>query len=116
MDRQTVKQLWNYAMCVSHNFWGFHHNQNSFLLGPIQPSSPTTKELHVRVRIPFYMAMLFKESNTYFRKRMLQTEEDRQFKSKKHLKIWRLNLFMELLTWTFETITIHFGVCQLRID
>ena len=42
----TVKQLWNYAMRLLHNFLGFNMKHNSFLLGPIQPSSSITKELH----------------------------------------------------------------------
>ena len=42
----TVKQLWNYAMHVLHKFFGFNRKHNSFSLGPIQPSSPTAKELH----------------------------------------------------------------------
>ena len=43
----TVKQLRNYAMHVLHNFWGFNIGKHqSFLLGPIQSSSHTTKELH----------------------------------------------------------------------
>ena len=37
----TVKQLWNYDMHVLHKFFGFNITH-----GPIQPSSPTTKELH----------------------------------------------------------------------
>ena len=45
----TVKQLWNNAMHVLHNFFWGQHKHNSFLLGPIQPSSPTTKELHALV-------------------------------------------------------------------
>ena len=42
----TPKQLWNYAMHVLHKCFWVEHKHNSFLLGPKQPSSPTTKELH----------------------------------------------------------------------
>ena len=42
----TVEQLWKYAMHVLHNFLGVQHKHNSFLFGPIQPSSLTTEELH----------------------------------------------------------------------
>ena len=45
-------------MHVLHNFFlgGGFNKQNSFLLGPLQPSSPTTKELHeydFNVRLTF---------------------------------------------------------------
>ena len=41
-----VKQLWNVAMHEQHNFWGAFHTPNSLPLGPILPSSPSTKEVH----------------------------------------------------------------------
>ena len=42
----TVKQLWNFAMHVLHNFFGFSINTTTFCLGRSSYSSPSTKELH----------------------------------------------------------------------
>ena len=41
-----VKQVWNVAMLWCTIFWGVCHKHNSLPLGPIQISSPSTKELH----------------------------------------------------------------------
>ena len=41
----TVNLEWNVAMLVLPIFW-FFHKHNSIPFGPIQPSSPNTKELH----------------------------------------------------------------------
>ena len=48
----TVKQLGHYAMHVINKFIGF--NINSFLLRPIQPSSPSTKELNGQTGVQLY--------------------------------------------------------------
>ena len=49
-----VKQVRNVAMHAQHNFWRGCHKNNSLTLGPIQPSSPSTKELHdSALRPPF---------------------------------------------------------------
>ena len=44
-----VKQVWNVARLTLDNFllW-FCHKHNSLPLGPIKPSSPSTKELHAQ--------------------------------------------------------------------
>ena len=45
----TVKQLWKYTMHCYFFLGGGQLKHNSFLLGPMQPSSPTTKELHAYI-------------------------------------------------------------------
>ena len=42
----AVKNVWKVAMHVQHNLFCLCHKHNSLPLGPIQPSSPSTKELH----------------------------------------------------------------------
>ena len=42
----TVKHVWNSAMNVLHTVEKVLHKHNSLVLGLIQSSSPTTKELH----------------------------------------------------------------------
>ena len=42
---RIVKHVWNDTVHVWHIFW-VCHKLNSLPLGPIQPSSPSTKELH----------------------------------------------------------------------
>ena len=41
-----LKQVWNVAIHVQHNFLKVGHKNNSLPLGLIQPSSPSSKELH----------------------------------------------------------------------
>ena len=45
-EPQDGRRIRNHGAMAATTFWGFLHSEhNSFLLGPIQPSSPTTKEL-----------------------------------------------------------------------
>ena len=46
-----VKNVLNYAMRVLHDFVQFVINTTAYHLGPIQPLSPSTKELHGRVKM-----------------------------------------------------------------
>ena len=41
----TVKHVWNVAVHVQHNFWGFVFNITAYHLGQCERSSPSTKEL-----------------------------------------------------------------------
>ena len=42
----TDKHVWKVAMHLQHNLFWVSHKHISLPLGPIQPSSPSTKELH----------------------------------------------------------------------
>ena len=46
MNNQIGQHVWNYARHVQHNFLGFVITTTALPLWPIQPSSPSTKELY----------------------------------------------------------------------
>ena len=56
LDQSNSQTCMEWCHASSAYFWGVCHKHSSFLLGPIQPSSPTTKELHAYIKLTSFDA------------------------------------------------------------